>query len=120
MARTESAMLPLGTAAPGFLLPEVVTGNTVSLQAASGERGLLLAFLCRHCPFVKHLEKELAQVGRDYARSGVGMAAISSNDAAAYPDDAPESLAEQARQLGFLFPYLYDKTQQVARAYSAA
>ena len=77
-------------------------------------------FICRHCPFVKHLEKGLAQLGRDYEGKGVGIVAISSNDAANYPDDAPESLAEQAHELGFTFPYLYDETQEVARAYGAA
>jgi thiol-disulfide isomerase/thioredoxin len=77
-------------------------------------------FICRHCPFVKHLEKSLAQLGHDYRGKGVGIVAISSNDAANYPDDAPESLAEQARVVGFNFPYLYDETQEVARAYDAA
>ena len=119
MARTESAMLALGTSAPGFVLKDVVTGREVSTQAASGPTGLLVMFICRHCPFVKHLEKALAQLGRDYGGSGVGIAAISSNDAANYPDDAPPSLAEQARQVGFSFPYLYDETQEVARAYDA-
>jgi thiol-disulfide isomerase/thioredoxin len=81
---------------------------------------MLVMFICRHCPFVKHLEKGLAQLGRDYNGSGVGIVAISSNDAANYPDDAPESLAEQAHTVGFSFPYLYDETQEVARAYGAA
>jgi peroxiredoxin len=119
MARTESAMLALGTSAPDFVLTDVVTGHQVNTQAASGPKGLLVMFICRHCPFVKHLEKELAQLGHDYANSGIGIAAISSNDADNYPDDAPESLAEQARKLGFTFPYLYDETQDTARAYDA-
>jgi|SRR5271165_671015 len=120
MARTESAMLALGTSAPDFVLRDVVTGDEVSTQAVSGPRGLLVMFICRHCPFVKHLEKGLAQLGRDYDGTGVGIVAISSNDAVHYPDDAPESLAEQARIVGFTFPYLYDETQELARAYDAA
>lgn len=119
MARTESAMLALETQAPEFSLPDVVSGRTVDLQSAAGPNGLLVMFICRHCPFVKHLEKDLAKLGRDYAEKGIGIVAISSNDAANFPDDAPASLAEQARQLGFPFPYLYDETQNVARAYDA-
>ena len=120
MARTESAMLALGTSAPEFSLPDVVSGKTVDSQSAAGAKGLLVMFICRHCPFVKHLEKGLAQLGRDYDGKGIGMVAISCNDAVNYPDDAPESLAEQAREVGFAFPYLYDETQEVARAYDAA
>jgi peroxiredoxin len=119
MARTESAMLALGTRAPDFSLPDVVSGNTVDLQSAAGPKGLLVMFICRHCPFVKHLEKELAKLGRDYDGKGIGLVAISSNDAANYRDDAPESLAEQARELGFSFSYLHDETQETARAYDA-
>lgn len=119
MARTESAMLPLGTAAPDFALNDVASGRQVTLQSARGPRGLLVMFLCTHCPFVKHLETALAQLGRDYAGTGIGIVAISSNDAVTYPDDSPEGLARQAQRLGFNFPYLYDETQQVARAYSA-
>ena len=120
MARTESAMLALGTSAPDFVLTDVVTGKLITTQAVSGPKGLLVMFICRHCPFVKHLEKALAQLGRDYADKGIGIVAISSNDADNYPDDAPESLAQQARDLGFTFPYLYDEMQDVARAYDAA
>jgi peroxiredoxin len=119
MALTESAMLALGTTAPEFALTNVVTGKQATTQAAAGAKGLLVMFICRHCPFVKHLEKGLAQLGRDYGDSGIGIVAISSNDAQNYPDDAPESLAEQARDLGFNFPYLYDETQDMARAYDA-
>ncbi len=120
MARTESTMLALGTSAPDFVLKDVVTGHDVSTQALTIPKGLLVMFICRHCPFVKHLEKGLAQLGLDYEGKGVGIVAISSNDAANYPDDAPKSLAEQARELRFTFPYLYDDTQEVARAYGAA
>lgn len=119
MARTESAMLPLGTSAPSFTLPNVVTNHNLSTKEAAGPKGLLVMFLCRHCPFVKHLQSAIAQLGRDYKDKGIGIVAISSNDAAAHPDDAPESLAQQAREVGFPFPYLYDETQQVARAYNA-
>jgi peroxiredoxin len=119
MARTESTMLALGTPAPDFSLPDVVSGKTVDLQSTVGAKGLLVMFICRHCPFVKHLEKALAQLGRDYDGKGIGMVAVSSNDAVNHPDDAPESLAEQAREVGFAFPYLYDETQETARAYDA-
>jgi peroxiredoxin len=120
MARTESVMLPLGTSAPDFVLKDVVSCHEMNTQNLSGPKGLLVMFICRHCPFVKHLEKALAQLGKDYEDSGIGIVAISSNDAANHPEDAPESLAEQARQLEFPFPYLYDETQEVARAYEAA
>jgi len=119
MARTESAMLALGTSAPDFVLKDVISGHLLSTQALCGPKGLLVMFICRHCPFVKHLEKALAQLGSDYKQSAVGIVAISSNDAENYPDDAPKSLAEQAREVGFTFPYLHDETQEVARAYDA-
>jgi thiol-disulfide isomerase/thioredoxin len=120
MARTESAMMALGTSAPVFVLKDVVTLHEVSTQAMSGPKGLLVMFICRHCPFVKHLEQALAQLGRDYDGKGVGIVAIGSNDAVSFPEDAPESLAAQARELGFTFPYVYDETQEVAHAYDAA
>jgi peroxiredoxin len=119
MARTESAMLALGTAAPDFHLTDVVSGRTVSLADFSSKKALLVMFICRHCPFVKHLERALAALGHDYAASQLGIVAISSNDAVAHPADAPQSLAEQAREIGFVFPYLYDEMQSVARAYDA-
>src|SRR5215472_16892314 len=120
MARTESVMLALGTEAPDFSLPNVLTGQNVSMRSEAGPKGLLVMFICRHCPFVKHVEKELATLGRDYDGKGIGIVAISSNDAANYPDDAPQSLAVQARELGFPFPYLYDESQETARAFDAA
>ena len=119
MALTESAMLALGTPAPDFSLPDVVSGKIVDLRSVAGPKGLLVMFICHHCPFVKHLEKDLARLGRDYDDKEIGIVAVSSNDAANYPDDAPASLAEQALQLRFSFPYLYDETQNVARAYDA-
>ena len=119
MARTESAMLELQTLAPDFALKDVTSGQNVTLQTARGPKGLLVMFICAHCPFVKHLEKALAQLGRDYASKDIGIVAISSNDAASYPDDSPTGLARQAKHLGFNFPYLFDETQRAARDYNA-
>jgi peroxiredoxin len=120
MSGTESTMLALGTPAPPFALEDVVSGRMVSLADFNGAKALLVMFICRHCPYVKHLQNGLAQLGRDYSGQPVGIVAISSNDADAYPDDAPESLREMAAELGFTFPFCYDATQEVARSYSAA
>ena len=120
MPSTPSSMLALGTPAPVFTLPDVVSGETVSLEQYAGMRGLLVMFLCAHCPFVKHVEPELAKIGRDYAAQGLGVVGISSNDAAGYPEDAPAGLREQAQRNRFTFHYLYDETQEVAQAYHAA
>ena len=119
MALTESTMLDLGTTAPDFALTDVVTGKTVRRDDFRGQKGLLVMFICTHCPYVKHIEKGLAQLGSDYAGK-LGIVAISSNDAQKYPDDSPEGLRKQAQNLGFKFPYLYDESQAVARAYDAA
>jgi len=119
MALTESTMLELGTTAPDFALTDVVTGKTVRRDDFWGQKGLLVMFICTHCPYVKHIEKGLAQLGSDYAGK-LGIVAISSNDAQNYPDDSPEGLKKQAQRLGFEFPYLYDESQAVARAYDAA
>jgi peroxiredoxin len=112
-------MLALGTQAPDFSLLDVVTGKTVTLAQVAGKRGLLVMFICTHCPFVKHVEQQLAQLGRDYAGKEIGMVAISSNDAVEYPEDGPDGLRAQAKKVGFNFPYLYDETQQVAQSYQA-
>ncbi|MGB9030709.1 MAG: thioredoxin family protein [Acidobacteriaceae bacterium] len=120
MSRTESAMLALGTPAPPFALNDVRTNEIHTTASLTGPKGLLVMFICCHCPYVKHVEEQLAQLAVDFRNSGVGFVAISSNDAENYPDDAPASLAEQALKLGFIFPYLYDETQEVARAYDAA
>ena len=120
MAQTESTMLDLGTEAPPFSLPDVVTGQIVSRDDFAGGAGLLVMFICRHCPFVKHVQEELARIGEDYKGSKLGIVAISSNDAEKYPDDAPESLRELAVDLGFAFGFCYDETQEVAKAYGAA
>ncbi len=120
MAATESAMIALGTSAPAFSLKDVREGKTHTVDSLTGPKGLLVMFICTHCPFVKHVEQELAKIGRDYQESGIGMVAVSSNDADNYPDDSPEGLAAQAKRVGFVFPYLYDQTQEVAHAYDAA
>ncbi len=118
MSKTESAMVELGTVAPAFELPEVVTGKAVGRDDVA-KNGLLVMFICVHCPYVKHVEAELARIGADY-EGKIGIAAISSNDVAAYPQDAPEEMKAQAQRLGFHFPYLFDESQEVARAYDAA
>jgi peroxiredoxin len=120
MAATTSTMLELGTKAPEFELPNVVSGNTVSLASFAGKRALLVMFICHHCPFVKHIKSELAQIGRDYAAKGVGIVAISSNDPAVSADDSPEGLQRMATEWGFDFPVCYDETQAVAKSYAAA
>jgi peroxiredoxin len=119
MALTESTMLELGTTAPDFALRDVVTGKTVRRDDFRGQKGLLVMFICTHCPYVKHIEKGLAALGADYDGK-LGIVAISSNDAMNYPDDSPAGLKRQAETMGFRFPYLYDESQEVARAYSAA
>jgi peroxiredoxin len=113
-------MLGLGTKAPEFELPDVVTGRTVGLRDFDERQAVLVMFICRHCPYVAHVREELGRLGRDYADSDLGIVAISANDPAAYPEDAPEGLAEEAREAGYVFPYLFDETQGVAKAYTAA
>lgn len=120
MAETPSRMIELGTLAPDFSLPDVVSGQYVSLNTFAGSKSSLVMFICPHCPFVKHVQQELARIGRDYAERNVGIVAISSNDAVAYPDDAPPKLKEMADRLGFRFPFCYDETQEVAKLYGAA
>lgn len=120
MALTESTMLELGTVAPDFVLPDVVSGKTVRRDEVKRPKGLLVMFICTHCPYVKHVEKGLAALGADYAGKGIGIVAIGSNDAESYPEDSAEGLKRQAERLGFSFPYLYDETQEVAKAYKAA
>ena len=120
MALTESTMLELGTTAPAFSLPDVVSGETITLDTFTGKQGLLVMFICRHCPYVVHVKEELARLGTDYADRSLGILAISSNDATNYPDDAPPRLKEMAKELRFSFPYCYDEDQQAAKAYTAA
>ncbi len=120
MVKTASTMLPLGTKAPDFSLTNVVTGAKLSLQDVSGGKGLLVMFICNHCPFVKHLRAALATFGKEYQAKGLNIVAISSNDVATHPDDGPEQMAVEARAAGYTFPYLYDQDQAVAIAYKAA
>jgi peroxiredoxin len=115
-----SVMLPLGTPAPDLALRDVVTGTAYTLDSFAGSRGLLVMFLCRHCPYVKHVEQAVAKLGQDYQGAGLGIVAISSNDPAGYPDDAPPRLKEMAERLGFTFPFCFDEAQEVAKAYKAA
>jgi len=120
MALTPSTMLPLGNKAPAFQLPDVVSGETISLETFAGKQGLVVVFLCRHCPFVKHIQGELAKLGRDYQDADLGIVAISANDVANYPDDAPDQLKEMAKELNLTFPLCYDESQETAKAYTAA
>ena len=120
MALTPSTMLALGTAAPEFRLPDVVSGKPISLTTFTGKKALLVMFICRHCPYVQHVKEGLARLGRDYAKKDAGIVAISANDAASYPDDAPDSLKAMAQEEGFAFPFCYDESQETAKAYTAA
>lgn len=112
-------MLPLGTKAPDFSLPNV-DGKTVSLADLSSDKGLLVIFMCNHCPYVKHLRSGLAQLGRDYQAKGVAIVGINSNDVDSYPDDSPERMQEEHKSAGYTFPYLYDADQSIAKNYHAA
>lgn len=120
MALTPSTMMPLGTPAPIFGLPDTVSGDTIKLEQARGEKGLLAMFICNHCPYVVHIQQALGKLGGDYINKGLGIVAISANDVENYPQDAPEKMTLFARQNGFNFPYLYDQSQSVAKAYDAA
>ena len=120
MAETPSTMVPLGTPAPNFTLPDAVSGETMSLETLKSDKATLIMFICNHCPFVKHVQDELALLARDYQARGVSLVAISSNDVENYPDDSPEKMKAVAAQVGFSFPYLYDESQDVARDYRAA
>ncbi|MCT7985914.1 thioredoxin family protein [Laspinema sp. A4] len=120
MTLTPSTMLALGTPAPDFKLPDVVTKKTISLETFRDKTALVVMFICQHCPFVKHVQEELAKMGSYYHDRGVGIVAISSNSVETHPQDAPEHLKAMALTLGFSFPYCYDETQQVAIAYTAA
>ena len=120
MSLTPSNMIPLGSTAPDFNLPDVVTGNLVSLKTLSTGKATVVMFICNHCPYVKHINNELVTLANDYITKGVSFIAISSNDAIAEPADSPEQMKELALKLKYPFPYLYDETQQVAKAYDAA
>lgn len=119
MPELSSQTLPLGVDAPDFALINPLDGSTYSRDDVAGEHGLVVIFMCNHCPYVQCLIGDLVQYANDYHGTGLGICAISANDPAAYPDDAPERMAELAEQCGFPFPYLFDETQEVARSYGA-
>lgn len=120
MSMTPSSMLPLGTPAAPFTLPDTVSGKTLSLAQLRSDHATVLMFICNHCPYVKHVQGELVRLATDYQPRGVAFVAISSNDVVNYPADAPEKMKLEAESHGYPFPYLYDKTQSVAHAYGAA
>jgi len=120
MARTPSNMLPLGTQAPDFKLINTVTGQTLRLQDLKGPQGTVIMFICNHCPFVKHVNTQISRLAKDYISKGIRCIAISSNDVEHYPEDAPHLMKKNALDHGFIFPYLYDASQEVAKAYDAA
>jgi len=120
MARTPSTMVSLDTKAPGFLLPDTVSGKHLSLDNIKGKAATMIMFICNHCPFVKHVNAELVKLGNDYKSKGVGFVAISSNDVVNHPDDSPGLMTQVAKQLKYPFPYLYDESQETAKAYEAA
>ncbi len=120
MSLTASTMLELGTQAPDFQLPDVVSGESISLATFADKKALLVMFICQHCPFVKHVKAELARIGHDYGPKGVGIVAISANDITTHPGDAPDQLKAMALEQNFNFPFCYDATQETAKAYTAA
>ncbi|MFK7815687.1 MAG: thioredoxin family protein [Gammaproteobacteria bacterium] len=119
MVQTLSNMLPLGTEAPDFNLFDVISEKSIGLHDLKGKRATLIMFICNHCPFVKHIQDELVRLGNEYQEKEVSLIAISSNDVEAYPDDSPEKMKTLAETLGYVFPYLYDEDQLVAKAYDA-
>ena len=120
MVRTESTMLPLGTPAPSLSLENVVSGQTVTLNDFKDKKGLLVMFICQHCPYVKQVEDELGKIGQDYVPQGLGILAISANSIETHPQDDPDNMREQVKRANFNFPYAYDATQEVAKSYTAA
>lgn len=120
MSLTPSTMLDLGTSAPDFELPDVVSGKSVSLHDFDESEALLVIFMCNHCPYVKHIKEGLVELAKDYSDDELSVVAISSNDVEQYPDDSPEKMAEEAEQFGYPFPYLFDESQEIAKAYKAA
>ena len=120
MVLTPSTMPTLGTSAPSFSLNDVVTEDLITLDTFREKKGLLVMFICRHCPFVVHVQEELSRIGRDYQMKDLGLLAISSNDAIAHPDDSPQNLAAMAKELDFSFSYCFDESQDVAKAFNAA
>lgn len=120
MSNTPSNMLPLGTTAPDFNLIDTVSDKMIALNDVKGEIATVVMFICNHCPFVKHVNEQLVKLANDYMNKGIGFAAISSNDVKNFPQDSPELMKKNAEDLGYPFPYLYDETQEIAKAYDAA
>ncbi len=120
MVRTESTMLPLGTPAPDFCLPDPVSGNTFSLANFTCNKALLVIFMCNHCPYVLHIHKQLNELIREYQPKGLAAVAINANDVENYPDDSPEKMIHMWKENNYCFPYLFDEDQSVAQAYMAA
>lgn len=120
MAATESNMMPLGTKAPYFNLPDPLSGKNRTLNELKSDKATVIMFICNHCPFVKHVRAELVKLANDYIPKGISFVAINSNDVLNYPEDSPERMKEVAKQFGYPFPYLYDESQDIARAYGAA
>ncbi|NIT12965.1 MAG: redoxin domain-containing protein [Candidatus Dadabacteria bacterium] len=120
MALTPSNMIPLGTKAPDFQLPDAVSGNEMSLDRLKSDKATVIMFICNHCPYVKHIQQGLVELANDYIPKGVSFIAINSNDVANYPDDSPENMKKVAERLGYPFPYLFDESQEIAKAYDAA
>jgi peroxiredoxin len=120
MAFTPSNMIPLGTQAPDFELPDTISGKIMRLEDIRGEKATLVMFLCNHCPYVIHVNPEIVRLAKDYQPKGVGFVGISSNDAQHYPADAPDKMKVTAAEAGYTFPYLYDENQEVAKNYDAA
>ncbi|MDX1900832.1 MAG: thioredoxin family protein [Gammaproteobacteria bacterium] len=120
MALTPSTMLPLGTKAPDFSLPDTISNQSISLKKNHSNLATVIMFICNHCPYVKHIQHELVEVANRYQKKGIQFIAINSNDVVNYPEDSPANMKKMAEQLGFSFPYLFDETQTVAKAYQAA
>lgn len=119
MPAATSTMLALGTPAPGFDLPDTVSGNRLGIHDVADRKALVVMFICNHCPYVVHIQQGLVEFGRDYSGADVAIVGISANDARSYPDDAPDLLGRVARRRGYLFPVLYDETQEVAKSHTA-
>ncbi|SMD36531.1 AhpC/TSA family protein [Reichenbachiella faecimaris] len=120
MAKTESTMMPLGTVAPAFSLPDTISGKNKSFADIKADKGTVVMFICNHCPYVIHVQEKVVELAKEYQNQGVGFVAISSNDVKNYPDDSPELMNAHAEKYGFSFPYLYDESQDIAQAYQAA
>lgn len=120
MARTPSNSFAKGALAPNFTLTDTISDSIVSLQDVKGEKGTVVMFICNHCPFVLHVNEELVRMANEYQSQGIGFVAISSNDVENYPQDAPDLMKLHAQKVGYSFPYLYDATQEIAKAYDAA